>query len=586
MLDLLVSNGLLVDGTGAPPKRADVAVRNGRVAEVAEPGAIDEPAGRVIDATDLAVCPGFVDIHTHYDAQAFWDPTLSPSPLHGVTTVVGGNCGFSIAPLCGNADDADYLMRMLARVEGMPLESLQQGVPWDWTSTADFFEHLDSTLSPNAAFMVGHSALRRAVMHEAAAGSEATPEQLDEMKSLLRKGLAAGAIGFSSTWSRTHNDHNGDPVPSRHATPDELVELCSVVGEFPGTTLEFIPAPPPFDDSNFELMAAMSRAANRPINWNVLAVYSRNSEVVSRQLAGSDLARRLGGRVVALTLPDSQRNRLNFKSGFILDILPGWDKLMALPDTDKLAMLADPVARLRMDEAAQSQVGPLRSIANWGQYLIVETADPAGRAFVGRTVADLASHLGKTPWDALVDMVVSDELKTVIVNQDRGQDVASWERRVEVWRDQRTVVGASDAGAHLDMIDTFNYTTTVLAKAVREHRLLSLEEAVSHLTSGPADLYGLVGRGLVAPGGWADLVVFDPETVGPSPVSTRYDLPGGAGRVYGGSTGIHEVVVAGEVVVQGAEFTDARPGRILRSGLDTRTVTARPATGSNTTAGA
>ena len=580
MFDLLVKNGLVVDGTGAAAKHADIAVSEGRVTEIAAPGSIVESAGRVIDATDLAVCPGFVDIHTHYDAQAFWDPTLSPSPLHGVTTVVGGNCGFSIAPLTGDAADADYLMRMLARVEGMPLESLQQGLSWDWRTTEDFFDRLDSTLGPNAAFMVGHSALRRAVMHEAAVGSTATPEQLDAMKGLLRKGLAAGAIGFSSTWSRTHNDHNGDPVPSRHATSDELVELCSVVGEFPGTTLEFIPAPPPFEESNFELMAAMSRAANRPINWNVLAVYSRNAEVVERQLAGSDLARALGGRVVALTLPDSQRNRLNFKSGFILDILPGWDKLMALPDTEKLMMLADPIGRLRMDELAQSQEGPLRSIANWGQYLIVETFDAKSRPFIGRPVADFAVEVGKSAWDALADMVVADELKTVIVNQDRGQDVESWRRRVDVWRDHRAVVGASDAGAHLDMIDTFNYTTTVLAKAVREHGLLSLEEAVSHLTGGPAGLYGLKGRGVISEGAWSDLVVFDPERIGPSPVSTRYDLPGGAGRVFGGSVGIHEVVVAGEVIVEDGAFSDARPGRILRSGRDTATVPVRPLAGS------
>ena len=584
MFDLLVKNGLVVDGTGAQAKHADIAVSEGRVAEIAPPGSIAGSAGRVIDATDLAVCPGFVDIHTHYDAQAFWDPTLSPSPLHGVTTVVGGNCGFSIAPLTGDADDADYLMRMLARVEGMPLESLQQGLRWDWRSTEDFFDRLDSTLGPNAAFMVGHSALRRAVMHDAAVGSQATPEQLDAMKGLLRKGLAAGAIGFSSTWSRTHNDHNGDPVPSRHATSDELVELCSVVGEFPGTTLEFIPAPPPFEESNFELMAAMSRAANRPINWNVLAVYSRNAEVVERQLAGSDLARGLGGRVVALTLPDSQRNRLNFKSGFILDILPGWDKLMALPDTEKLTMLADPIGRLRMDELAQSQEGPLRSIANWGQYLIVETFDAKSRPFIGRPVADFAAEIGKSAWDALAEMVVADELKTVIVNQDRGQDVESWRRRVDVWRDHRAVVGASDAGAHLDMIDTFNYTTTVLAKAVREHGLLSLEEAVSHLTGGPAGLYGLTGRGVISEGAWSDLVVFDPERIGPSPVSTRYDLPGGAGRVFGGSVGIHEVVVAGEVIVEDGTFSDARPGRILRSGRDTATVPVRPLTGSENAA--
>ena len=285
---------------------------------------------RTIDATDLVVAPGFIDIHTHYDAQAFWDTTLSPSPLHGVTTVIGGNCGFTIAPLAagdGPVDpgDADYLMRMLARVEGMPLESLQQGVPWDWTSTEQYLDRLDGTLMPNAGFLVGHSALRRVVMHDDATARESTPAELDEMKRLLRLGIAAGGMGFSSTWSSSHNDHTGVPVPSRHASRDELVELCRVVGEFPGTTLEFIPQVGEFTRETFELMSDMSVAADRPLNWNLLQVYTQNWDNVQHQLTGGDIAAERGGRVLALTLPDSFRLRINFTSGFVFDILNGWD---------------------------------------------------------------------------------------------------------------------------------------------------------------------------------------------------------------------------------------------------------------------
>ncbi len=565
MLDLKLAGGMLADGTGRPLRRADVGVVDGRVVEV---GDVADAARRTVDATDQVVAPGFIDIHTHYDAQAFWDPTLSPSPLHGVTTVMAGNCGFTIAPL--SPEDGDYLMRMLARVEGMPLEALQEGVPWDWSGTGDYLDRLDRTLTPNAGFMVGHSALRRAVMHDDAVGHEATPAQVAAMQQLLHDGLAAGGMGFSSTWSRTHNDHQGNPVPSRHATREEILSLCSVVGEHPGTTLEFIPGVAPFGEDLFDLMAAMSRTADRPINWNVLAVYGGNAELVDRQLAGSDFAADRGGRVVALTLPDSLRLWLNFRSGFVLDILHGWERLMALPDKEKLAMLRDPAGRAEMDRLAQLTEGPTRSVAYWTGYRIEESGVPGAK---GRMVGELATEQGRAAWDVLADLVVADELRTVISRPDPGQDDASWAKRVEVWRDHRAIVGASDAGAHLDMIDSFSYATTMLARAVRERGLLPLEEAVSLLTDAPARLYGLRDRGRVAPGVWADLVVFDPATIGPAPISTRYDLPGGAGRIYGAAEGVAHVFVAGAEVVAGGEFTSARPGRVLRSGRDSDTVT-------------
>jgi len=578
MYDVSITGGTVVDGTGAPARRADVGIRDGRVVAV---GHLDESAHRTVDAAGLVVAPGFIDLHTHYDAQAFWDTTLSPSPLHGVTTVVGGNCGFTIAPLSGDGgpvspQDADYLMRMLARVEGMPLESLREGVPWDWSSTADYLDRLEGTLMPNAGFLVGHSALRRVVMHDEATQRAATPEELATMQRLLREGLAAGGLGFSSTWSPSHNDHTGRPVPSRHATRDELVALCAVVREFPGTTLEFIPAVGMFDTAVFELMGDMSAAADRPLNWNLLQVYAQNWDLVQHQLAGYDIAASRGGQVLALTLPDTFRLRLNLISGFVLDILPGWDALMALPKDEKIRQLADPGRRAEWNRLAQSDQGLTRAIANWASYVLLQTFAEENRGFEGRTVGDVARELGRDPWDVLVDIALADGLRTVIANQDRGQDAATWQRRVEVWRDHRAIVGASDAGAHLDMIDSFSFSTTLLAKAVREHELMPLEEAVTHLTDRPARLYGLRDRGRLAVGAHADVVVFDPATVGPSPVSVQFDMPAGAGRVYGGAEGIAHVLVNGEPCVQGTTLLEARPGAIIRSGRDTDTVHARP----------
>ncbi len=578
MYDVSITGGTVVDGTGAPARRADVGIRNGRVVAV---GRLEESARHTIDADGQVVAPGFIDLHTHYDAQAFWDTTLSPSPLHGVTTVIGGNCGFTIAPLAGDggpvsAEDADYLMRMLARVEGMPLESLQAGVPWDWSSTAEYLDRLDGTLMPNAGFLVGHSALRRVVMHGDATERPATAEELATMQRLLHEGLAAGGLGFSSTWSTSHNDHTGRPVPSRHATRDELVALCSVVRDHPGTTLEFIPAVGKFDTEVFELMGDMSAAADRPLNWNLLQVYAQNWDLVQHQLAGYDIAASRGGQVLALTLPDTFRLRLNLISGFILDILPGWDSLMALPKAEKIRQLSDPVLRAEWNRLAQSDEGPTRSIANWGSYVLLQTFAEANRSYEGRTVGDVAREQGRQPWDVLVDIALADDLRTVIASQDRGQDPATWQRRVEVWRDHRAIVGASDAGAHLDMIDSFSFSTTLLAKAVREHDLMPLEEAVTHLTDRPARLYGLRDRGRLTEGYYADVVVFDPAAVGPSPVSVQFDLPAGAGRVYGGAEGIGHVLVNGVPCVEGTTLLDARPGSLIRSGRDTDTVHARP----------
>jgi N-acyl-D-aspartate/D-glutamate deacylase len=570
VFDVSINGGLVVDGTGSPGRLADVGIRDGRIAAI---GQLDEPANKTVDATGMIVAPGFVDVHTHYDAQAFWDTTLSPSPLHGVTTVVGGNCGFTIAPL--TPDDGDYLMRMLARVEGMPLEALQNGVPWDWRTTGEYLDRLDGTLMPNAGFLVGHSAIRRVVMHDDATQRHATDDELEQMKELLRDGLRSGALGFSSTWSTSHNDHLGNPVPSRAASREEVIALCAVVGEFPGTTLEFIPQVGFMTDDSFELMSDMSAAANRPLNWNFIQVYGINRDHVDHQLTGYDVAEARGGKVIGLTLPDSFRMRLNFASGFVLDILNGWDKLMALPKAEKLAMMRDPAGRAHMNELAQSTEGNVRSLANWGNYTLLETFTEEHKRFMGRKIGDIAQELGKTPWDTLCDIAVDDELATSIANHDPGQDDASWQRRVEVWRDHRSLVGASDAGAHLDMIDSFAMHTQMLGKAVRERNMLPWEEAIHMITQAPAELYGIRDRGVLREGSYADVTVIDPTTIGQDVLHTRFDLPMGAARLFAEANGIEHVFVNGVEVVTGKNFTDARPGTLLRAGRDTDTVTAR-----------
>jgi N-acyl-D-aspartate/D-glutamate deacylase len=568
MLDLALRGGTVIDGTGAPRVRADVGIRERRIAAIGDVGA----AARDLDVEGLIVSPGFIDIHTHFDAQAFWDPLLTPSILHGVTTVFGGNCGFSIAPLSN--DSAEYVRPMLSRVEGMPIESLAAGVPWDWTTTEEFLERLEGRLALNSGWLVGHSALRAAVMGRDAK-SRATPAQLEAMRSLLRDGLRAGAMGFSSTTAVSHTDHKGEPVPSRFADTNELIALSRVVGDFPGTTLEFIPNVGRFESNDIETMTAMSAAANRPLNWNSLLVDGNGDDYVRHQLSAGDFATKRGARIVALAPVDSRHHLINLHSGFLFDALPGWDAFIALPPAERIAVLKDPArsAELERQAATVKGGGYISRIADWSHLILVQTFTPTYEQFTQMAFGDIGLKLGRTAFEAFVEIAVADGLRTVVTVKDEGQDSATWQRRLAVWRHPNTVVGASDAGAHLDMADGFTYPTVMLGKAVRDLGLLPLEEAVMLLTSKPAALYGVRDRGVLRRGAWADLVVFDAARVGAGEVTTRFDLPAGAARLFAKAEGMQHVFVNGTEVLCQGEPTGATPGHVLRAGRDTATVT-------------
>jgi N-acyl-D-aspartate/D-glutamate deacylase len=572
MYDLVIEGGTIVDGSSSPSYIGSVYLRDGRIACIQRENSASLPASESLDASGKIVAPGFVDVHTHYDAQAFWDPVLSPSPFHGVTTVIGGNCGFTIAPLSGNSADAQYLKRMLARVEGMPLESLDAGVPWGtWQSFGDYLCCLDRTLAINAGFLVGHSALRRTAMGERANAMEANAADLENMKALLRESLSAGGLGFSSTLSPTHNDMEGAPVPSRLATHDELRELAGVCREFPGTVLEFLPGTKEFDEEVYELMASMSLAAQRPLNWNVFV--PGNPALDRSQLGASDYARERGADVIALTPAQPVITRINLHSAFIFDAFHGWEETMRLPVPQRIEALKDPALRQKLDKGAHAEEsGVFIFMAGWAGYTIDEVALPRNKPLEGRTIGDIAAEQGVDAFDALLDLAIEEGLKTSFIPLRYGDDDFSWKTRVAAWNDSRTVVGASDAGAHLDMIDTFSFSTQLLSNAVSKRHLLSVEQAVHHLTEVPAKLMGLTERGLLKTGYCADIVVFDPDTVACSATYTRHDLPGGAGRLYADALGIEHVYVNGREIIRHNEFTGALPGKILRSGVDTITV--------------
>jgi N-acyl-D-aspartate/D-glutamate deacylase len=575
MLDLLIRDAEIVDGTGAPARHGDVGISDGRIAAVGPPGEVDDLAAKTVDAQGQTLAPGFVDLHTHYDAQLFWDPTASPSVQHGVTTVFGGNCGFTLAPVA--ADQQDYLTRMLARVEGMPLDALRAGLDWKWASFGDWLDRFDGSIAVNAGFLVGHSALRLAAMGEDAVGGQATPAQVDRMVALLHEALASGALGFSTSQSQTHNDGSGQPVPSRSASRDELLALAKGVRDHPGTTLEaIIPGClQGFSDDEIALLTDMSVAADRPLNWNLLGVSAANPAGHRGQLRASEVAAERGGRVVALTLPHAMKIRLSFLTGFVLDGLPGWRDTMHLPVPERLAALADPEVRRRLNDGAQSKdAGMLRGLANWERLIVVETFAPQNADATGRSVGEVAAARGGAPFDTLLDIVIADELRTGLTPAPFGDDAADWRLRAEVWRSPHAVIGGSDAGAHLDMMCGAIYTTSLLGHGVREHQVVTLEEAVRLLTDVPARLYGLAERGRITPGWHADLVLFDPATVDHGPERTHYDLPAGAPRLVADAYGISSVLVGGVEVCRDGVATGALPGTVLRSGRDTHTVSA------------
>jgi N-acyl-D-aspartate/D-glutamate deacylase len=564
MLDYLIAGGTVVDGTGAPGRRADVGVRDDRIVAVGE---VDEGAARQFDATGLVVAPGFIDPHTHYDAQLFWDPHATPSSWHGVTSVIGGNCGFTLAPL--HERDADYTRRMMAQVEGMPLTALEHGVPWTWERFGEYLDSLEGSLAVNAGFMVGHCAIRRYVLGDDFA-REASIDELEHIVQIFDDSVASGGLGLSTTRSSTHVDGDGNPVPSRWASVDEVLRLCEITGRYEGTSLELIThgCLDRFSDEEVELLAQMSATAGRPLNWNVLSVSAADAGKVEHQMQAAVRARDLGGRVVALTMPIFADNNMSFLTFCALWLIPGWRDVLATDDVDeKIRRLQDPA--VRADMMANAATYPLGWLANFAEYVIGDVFSTENEAYRNRKVGEIAAEQGRDPFATLVDIVANDRLRTVLWPIPRHDSDADWERRRELWELDDVLLGGSDAGAHLDRMLGSAYPTRFLADSLRGRQLVPLERAVQLMTDVPARLFGLRERGRVAPGHHADIVVFDPATVDATPPSIAFDLPGENKRLLADPVGVARVLVNGTETIVDGKPTDALPGTVLRSRRDT-----------------
>jgi N-acyl-D-aspartate/D-glutamate deacylase len=563
MVDLVIRGALVCDGSGGAAARADVGVAGGRITAV---GSIAERGESEIDADGLVAAPGFIDLHTHYDCQLFWDPSASPSPWHGVTTVVMGNCGFTIAPC--RPEHRETLMRLLQFVEGMPLDALRAGLPWTWEDYPGYLGALEAQgIGVNVVSFIGHSAVRVRVMGEAATERPATSDELAAMAALVRDGMQAGAIGWSTSLSPTHFfADDGKPAPSRAADRTELLGLAAALRDLERGVIEVAPGTiiGTVEDklAEQEFFAELARASDKLVVWAPLLQSPFLPGVEARALEAAAAFQRDGVRVMPQVGCRPLELRFDFAApGFGLDNNPVWRPFMAKPRAERRRLFGDPGFR---DQLRGMQGGFVIGLAHgWeGLVLRLPASERTGQ-WQDQSVADIAAARGTDAVDAFCDTVLDDDLEgqwgALLLNFD--ESIVA-----EMLRHPAGVLALSDAGAHMDTLCDQGFTTYLLGHWVRELGALGLEEAVRLLTSVPAERYGLVGRGRLVPGYAADLVCFDPRRVGTRPTTMVYDLPQRQRRLLQGAEGVEHVFVNGVAVVEHGVPTARRPGRVLRGG--------------------
>ena len=552
--DLLIRGGTVVDGTGAPARCADVAIRNGRIAAV---GATSGTADRVLDADGAVVAPGFVDIHTHYDAQVFWDRMLSISPWHGVTSVVMGNCGFGVAPT--RPAHRELVLLTLEKVEGMSLDALRAGIGAEWPFET-FAQYLDAIerrgTAINVGALVGHTPVRLYVMGEEAMEREATADEVAAMRALVAEALRAGAIGFATSKSPTHVGWEGRPVPSRVAAWEEIAALAGCLAEA-GNVMQATLGPGLFLDE----FAAIQERTGRPVSWTALLGGMLGPDGHRAVLERSAALQARGVRVIPQVSCRPLMLEFNLAAPFPLESMSVMKPAARADLAGKRVVYADPEFRRALREKID---GGLLTRAFHDMQI---TEHPPDASFAERRLADVAAERGVHPVDLMLDLSLASGLQTrfrlAVLNTDEAV-VA------ELLRHPATMLGLSDAGAHASQLCDACAPTALLGKWMREKRVLSLEEAVRRLTAEPADVFGIRDRGRLAAGLAADVTVFDPATVGCGPLRRVYDFPAGADRLVSDATGVRAVVVNGVVIREdGRDAVDPEaplPGRVLRGG--------------------
>ncbi|HEX4985541.1 MAG TPA: amidohydrolase family protein [Burkholderiales bacterium] len=554
--DLLIRNGLVIDGTGVPGRHADVAISNGKITAV---GKVDGPAKQVIDASDCVVAPGFVDPHTHYDAQICWDGAVTPSSWHGVTSVVMGNCGVGIAPCMPAA--REIAMRDLVNVEAIPFEVLNRGITWDWET---FPEYMDAAArrrpSVNLAFLAPLTPLRHYVMGEESMARAATPDETLRISALLGEAMDAGAFGFSSTILNQHLGFGGRPLACRNASDGELRAYAGVLKQKNKGAIEVALTRQigVLEEDQCRILDLLLDASARPVTF--IALFDRDDipEAVRDTLRRAAPMIAKGARPQTSPLPLTRE--IDMHSPFAFAAFPSWKRVFEdkSPAAQK-KVYADAAFRNRFREDLKNPMG----FGNWERITLHEVRSPDLKKYEGRTVAEIARTEGKDGVDTLLDLTLADDLGLEFTMASYNTRV---DRMAELLNDPSILIGLGDGGAHVDMLCDSGYPTYLLGTWVRERGVLTLEEAVRRLTSDPADMFGIRDRGRLQPGLAADVAIFDPATVGSSNRGERrYDLPGGGKRMVMPSRGVRCTIVNGVPTYVDGQLAGSGAGQVLRS---------------------
>ncbi len=545
--DLLIRNGNVVDGTGRPRYQADVAVAQGKIVEI---GRISGPARTTIEADGLIVAPGFIDPHTHYDAQIWWDRLVTCSSWHGITTAVLGNCGVGIAPC--RPDMREVAAWDLVNVEGIPFDVLKEGVCWEWET---FPQYMDAAarrkLGINVGFLAPLTPFRHYVMGEESMERAARPDELARIRELLREAVCAGALGWSTSKAANHVGYQGRPLASRLASTDELVAYARVLGELRRGIIEFnLNVTGTFTDEDYQTLDALLTASGRPVTWLTVMI-GTHKEV----LAKADPLIKRGAIPQVSAVPVIRNIDLRSPGGFAA--LPAFRRVFNKPVDEMRTVYADASFR----EAFRHDLNLKLARPDLTRTRVEEVNNPELKHFEGRSLPDIAAERGGDLVDAFLDIAVADELHT------RYTTMPAEEERIDVLlNDPRTIIGLSDAGAHVDAHCEAGYPTYLIGHWVRKKRIMSLERAVQRITAEPADLFGIAGRGRIAPGMAADLVIFDYDTIDTQMRQKQVrDLPANGSRFVMTAQGIRYTIVNGEILYEDGKHSGALPGQIVRS---------------------